>query len=217
MNKLMARIFAVVMVVVMLGTVSFAADLGTDAITGVTAPTKEGYADQTTKTILAFATNTEEATAPAAGDVIIAIDQLSTGIPETIDIDDDKVAGKNFIAIVFSGTNGVKDYAYIDLREKDVKLQAVAVADTYTDANGVIYENIAKATFTATPEAGRTLVEYGIEFVQTAGEAGTFSGTPHRLGEEVTTAVNGEITFTAAIIGAPANAAFSATPYFIYE
>lgn len=216
MNKLMARIFAVVMVVVMLGTVSFAATLGTDAITDVTEPTKDGYATQTTKTILAFATNTKDAQAPDVenGDVIIAIEQLTTGIPTSLPIDGYKTANKHYITIIFSGNTPVKDVVQLDIADETSKLDALEVFATYEAEDGTVYENLAKATFTVNPESGKTLKAYGIEFAQ----EGSTTGKVNRLGKPVTgTEVNGGFTFTAAIVGVPENVTLTATPYLIYE
>lgn len=207
MNKLMARIFAVVMVVVMLGTVSFAATL-----TDYAAPDAEGYAAQATKTVLAFATNTANATAPADGDVIIAIEQVNGDAPTTLNIDEKKIEGKNYIAIIFSGTNGVKDYAYIDNRDKDVTVGTVTIEDSYTAADGTVYENVAIASFSFNADADRKVVEYGFRFKKDGG-----SGEGAELKQAVNATMNGAVAFSAAIVAVPEDVTLIATPYILYE
>lgn len=217
MNKLMARIVAVVMAIAMLGTVSFAASIDAEKNT----ISADNTADLTVETVLAFATNTVEAKTPGENDTIIAIDQAAD-VPSSFEIETSKIAGYDYIAIVFSGAGADEpEYAYITIPDDETKLTAVDVVRSFKAEDGTVYENIVKATFTETPESGKTLKEYGIEFVQTGlgtEQTGvTLTGKANRIPQPVTSAVSGAITFTAAIVGAPAGATFTATPYFIYE
>lgn len=225
MNKLMARIFAVVMVVVMLGTVSFAA-----ALTDFAAPDATDYGTQTVKTVLAFATDDKNAQAPNVenGDVIIAIDQLVGNVPTTIAVDDN-LNNKDYVVIVFSGDKGIKDYALIDNRAKDVTLtELVVTANSATiEVNGQTYSNVVVASFstTAAKEDGRKVKAYGAYFKQTDGDktgANTSLTVPEKgnlikYTLDEATAYTGNLEFSIAIVGAPANAKFEATPYISYE
>lgn len=230
MNKLMARIFAVVMVVVMLGTVSFAAEYTVDSsyASGVITTNKADDEAQATETVLAFATDTANATAPdtANGDVIIAIEQ-DVKAPETINIDTKKIEGLDYIIVVFSGTAGVPTYARIDNRAKEANLTAITFNTQDLEVNGQKYSNVVMATYTtaAAKEDGRKVKEYGAYFKQTSGDktgADTSKDVPEKgnLIKNVldnAVAYEGDLTFSVAIVGAPANAVFEATPYILYE
>lgn len=208
MNKLIARIVAVIMAIAMLGTVSFAASYSEGVIT----TGKDADASQATETVLAFATNTANATAPSEDDVIIAIEQAAD-VPATINIDADKIAGKDYIAIVFSGTAGTPSYAYIDNRAKDVTATAITINDyTYTADDGTVYSNVAKATYSFNADADRTVVEYGFRFVKDGG-----SGEGAELKQTVNATMSGDVSFSAAIVGVPEGTTLIATPYIKYQ
>ncbi len=223
MNKLMARIFAVVMVVVMLGTVSFAAEYTVDSsyASGVITTNKADDEAQATETVLAFATKNASATAPdtANGDVIIAIEQ-DTKAPETINIDTKKIEGLDYIIVVFSGTAGTPTYARIDNRAKDVTLTNLTVSGATAgtiEVNGQKYSNVVKASFTGVAAGNdRKVKAYGAYFKRTDAAEGV-NGVENLIKTDITAEIKGTFDFSVAIVGAPAEAVFSATPYISYE
>ena len=212
MNKLMARIVAVIMAVAMLGTVSFAA--GYTAETGVIAPGITDDASDAMETVLVYATNTPNA-AYASGDVIVAIKQAAD-VSGDIAVDTAKVAaaGKNYLTIAVGGTDGEVDYTSIDIRG-DVTLTAVAVEDEYVAADGTIYTNVAYAKF-ALPTDGK-IAAWGVSFKSHADGA-----TAIEVGKTFDTAVqiSGTIEFEALVLGVPygemEGTEVIATPYVVY-
>ena len=216
MNKLMARIFAVVMVVAMLGTVSFAADYTETSsyASGVITTNKDDDAAQAVETVLAFATNNASATAPdtANGDVIIAIEQ-DTKAPETINIDTNKIKNLNYIIVVFSGTAGTPTYARIDNRDKNVVLETIEIENyTYIAEDGTIYTGVAKAVHSFEADADREVAEYGFRFKKVNG-----TGAGAELKQTVNAKMSGKVQFSAAIVGVPSDVTLTATPYILYK
>ncbi len=104
-NKILARVVAVVLSVMMLGTVAFAAptfdmeNTITNDTTGI-----DGFADQTQKTMIAFQADSEDAEAPDAADDILAIDQ-DAGIDATVTINGADIS-KDYIIVVYGGIDG---------------------------------------------------------------------------------------------------------------
>ncbi len=225
MNKLMARIFAVVMVVVMLGTVSFAAEytVNSSYASGEITTNKAADAEEAVETVLAFATDTATATAPGELDEIIAIEQAAD-VPAKINIVAEKIAEYDYIIVVFSGANGNPEYARIDNRDKNVTLTDLVVsASTATiEVEGQKYSNVVKASFTVTPDADRAVKAYGAYFKQTGGsvaanDADGITGTEVLVKKDITAEIKATLNFSVAIVGAPSDAVFSATPYISYE
>lgn len=214
MNKLLARIVAVCMAVAMLGTVSFAASMYSD---GAITPddVKEEVTVQATKTVLAFVSETATATAPAENSDIIAIVQ-DISIPATISIDKSKIgANDKYIIVLFGGSDGETDSAAIAL-DATTELATITVKNEITFGEGedaVTYQNVVYGDFSYTPTAGKTITEMGIRFESSKSES-----TPHDVTKDISSVTGtGEITFSALIIGVPAEAQsrVTATPYVV--
>lgn len=214
MNKLLARIVAVCMAAAMLGTVSFAASTYSDgAITP--ADVKSEVTAQATKTVLAFVSATDTATAPAENSDIIAIVQ-DASIPVTISIDKEKIgADDKYIIVLFGGSDGKTDSAAIAL-DTTTDLTAITVKNEITLGEGddaVTYQNVVYGDFTYTPTAGKTIKEMGIKFTSSNVDAQEVKITKDLSSVTGT----GEITFSALIIGVPAEVQerVTATPYVV--
>jgi len=220
MNKLMARIVAVVMAIAMLGTVSFAANYAS-----ATGEITTGIADDTNdamETVLVYATNTP-GVAYADGDVIVAIKQ-GADVSGTINVDQTKVANadKDYLTIALGGTDGQVAYTSIDIRGT-VDVAAVTVKNEI-ELDGITYTNVAYATFTETVKG--TVSEYGIKFNSYESAAAT---EPKADADEAVlkkvldepTVMDGTVTFGAVIMGVPydtftAGTVIKATPYVVY-
>ncbi len=212
-NKILARVVALVLAVMMLGTVSFAAD---KQLTPA-APDANGYAAQATKTVLAFATNDEQATAPEANADIVAVIQ-DANVPTTITIDDSKIAGKNYVVVLFGGTNGVTDKAIIDV-STGATLEAIVVDKTVT-IDGQEYTNVAAAKFSFAVPTGKTAASYGLKFNSYNSE-GIAVGTEKEFKSTTEVVGGGTVNFGAVVFGVPATglqgAAIKAVPFVNYK
>lgn len=227
MNKLMARIVAVVMAIAMLGTVSFAAGSANYAEGDISDVNAGNAAGQDIVTILAYATDSytdEEFT--AGSDVIIALQQVDE--IATINVDPERVGNKPFITIAFGGSEGKTDYAHIDVRgtvglTTIIADREVTLVDEKT-GEAVTYTNVAYAVFEV-PTNG-AITEYGIKFNSYASEGAT---EPKDAEQEIKvsktlaepTTISGNVTFAAVVLGVPyadfaEGTVIKATSYVVY-
>ncbi|MBR2453187.1 MAG: hypothetical protein IKB32_03980 [Clostridia bacterium] len=212
MNKLMARIVAVVMAIAMLGTVSFAAGYAGGAVTPGVAPNDA----EAQETVLVFATKTANDQAYTAGaDKIVAIAQ-EANVPTSIAINPDYIADYDYITIAYGGSDGTVDYAYVDLRG-EATLQEIVVADTIV-LDGVTYENVAYAKFSF--KADGTITKYGIKFNVYDDEGEAVEGAVEKdFSVTATIAAEGQIEYGALILGVPygeLRGTIKAIPYVEY-
>ncbi len=184
MNKFMVRLFAVVLSVMMLGTVAFAAtaEVGSDAITS--SNFDAGYTTTGVQTVMAYVADSANDTSYTAED-IIALDQ-AVGAAASIAIDTaaSKVQNADYIIVLYGNANGTTDKAVINCTGLD-EYDVIECATTLTLVDGPytkVYTNVAvaKQTFAA-PEAGKTVEKYGVKWIkngiesnnETVGAAGT--------------------------------------------
>lgn len=191
MNKLMARIVAVVMAIAMLGTVSFAAEITEGNL--VTNGSTE-WAAQSTATVLAFATNDANATAPGSSDKIIAIYQGAAAEAASIAIDERLIESYSNVVVLFSGNDAVKDKAVISL----AKVSGMILNTAFTWTNeGTVYQNVVHATAKFTVPAGKTITKYGFKFYSDENPTG------FEMTETATINGAGEVTCDAVIFAVP--------------
>lgn len=198
MNKLIARIFAVVMVVVMLGTVSFAAATSDIDENGnlVSNGVAEGWADQDVVTVLAFATTNEAAAAPGVGDKIIALYQGVSANAASIPVDKTLIAEDfTHVVVLFSGNGSKADKAVFALSEDTPITEITVDPKNEFEFNGKKYTNVVYAEYVYTAEEARTVNAFGFKFGESTellvGE------TPITLGE------GGKLKFSAVILAVP--------------
>ncbi|MBO4941479.1 MAG: hypothetical protein J6D15_04680 [Clostridia bacterium] len=223
MNKLMARIVAVVMAIAMLGTVSFAASYADGTVTPGVAPNDA----EAQETVLVFATNTARDQVYSDGDKIIGLAQ-ETDVPASIPVNAADLEGYDYITVAYGGSDGTVDYAYINIKG-NVALTAVVAAKEVklTDketGEEVTYTNVAYAVFEI--PADGALTEYGIKFNSYASEedvdpkdANQEIKVSETLGEPTT--ISGNVTFAAVVLGVPyadfaEGTVVKATPYVVY-
>lgn len=208
-NKILARIVATIMAVMMLGTVSFAASL-----TGATADVSdatlaEGYAGQDEKTFIAFCTGNQDDVDPT-GKVIVALDQISN-VPTEFTIDTSKLAETDeYIVVLFGGTAGLTGKAVIEIpeAEEDQPVVNVSTASVFenilNDGTRKIYENVFYAKATTTGAEGKT---YGFSVTNPAANS-----TKEFVSA---TTINGDAEFEFGIlfVGVPADAGLTADAF----
>jgi hypothetical protein len=159
-NKILARVVAVVLSVMMLGTVAFAAPVLNDGFGGFTdAEYGDGAAYGTQKTMVAFKAADENATAPASADDILAIGQGSDLNPASVTFDADKVPSTGYVIVAYGGDNGS-----LPVRT------ALEVATIVPDTEGAKITATAKSIFAAD---GVTFVRNAIEVTATLTATGT--------------------------------------------
>ncbi|MBR5155175.1 MAG: hypothetical protein IKW62_01660 [Clostridia bacterium] len=200
-NKILARVVAVVLAVMMLGTVSFAAD----KVITPDAPSA-GVTAQTTKTVLAFATDNANANTvdTANGDVIVALIQQEEDLPTTITIDDAKITDKDYIVVLFGGSEGATSKSVIDLATA-AKLDFITVYDKLTIGEGEeekTYTNVAYAKFSFAVPANKTAASYGIKFNSYDAE-GEAVGNEKDFNSTTVVAGGGTVNFGAVVFGVP--------------
>ena len=208
-NKILARIVATIMAVMMLGTVSFAASLtGANAdVSDVTHAT--GYKDQTEKTFIAFCTADPISEDPTAeGNVIVALDQISE-VPTEFTIDTDKIGEATHLVVMFGGTKGITGRAVIKIpaAEEDqpvINVSTASVFEQIVDGTRKIYENVFYAKATTTGATGKT---YGFSVTNPAVDS-----TKEFVSA---TTINGDAEFEFGIlfVGVPANAGLTADAF----
>ncbi len=204
-NKILARVVALVLAVMMLGTVSFAATLGVDS---------GDAADQATKTVLAFATDDALLNAPASNDDIIAVMQQDAEVTE-IAIDEAKVADKKYVVVLFGGSDGKTSKAVIT-KVADVVLNKVIVKKEYVN-DYKKYTNVAYAQMSF--DATAVTTSYGIRF-NSFDANGLPVGNPIDVEGKTQMSGAGTINFGALVLAVPYDtmegASVVATPYVNY-
>ena len=208
MNKLMARIVAVVLAVMMLGTVSFAAPTATkDAIT-------TDIATQAMYTVKA-----------TVGGKIIAMYQDTTA-PTTIAIDPEKVKVGDTITVEYGGVTGAYASYPVVVTGEDIANESVVVATTYTDKNGLVYENVAVAKNTFTPAGVATKVGYkltangtyndGEKDVTLTGANVVDINSNDNNAEGTKFSGSGQFSFEVILLNVPVGVTVTALPYIEY-
>lgn len=199
MNKLMARIVAVVLAVMMLGTVSFAAPVVT-----------EGEIDTTQDVELTpRGMYTVKAT---VGTEIVAMYQ-NTNAPGTIDIDANKVNPGDIITVEYGGVeNGyVKQEVQVSGEVEDV---AVKVATEYFDeVTNTKYTGaaVANKTFSAN---GKVVSKVGYKLTATGKDG--YTGKVNDFSKTVSLSGDGKFTFGVVLLGVPVGVTVTAVPYIEY-
>lgn len=213
MNKFMVRLFAVVLSVMMLGTVAFAAtaEVGTDAITSSDFDAE--YTTTGVQTVMAYVAATEDAT--YTPDDIIALDQAE-GAAASIVIDTDaaKVTNANYIIVLYGNADGSTDKAVINctgLEEFDV----IECATTLTLVDGPytkVYTNVAVAKHNFVIESGKTVTEYGVKWVKDG------VVTNNKTLADADTLIDGEggVQFGVVMYNIPDNVVIKAKPFVQY-
>ena len=196
-NKILARIVAVVLAVMMLGTVSFAAELTDGNITSDFASDAD-YAAQTTKTMLAYKAATADA-GLTNDNQIIAIAQ---GGDDVLNVPVAAVE-TDYIKVVYGGNNGVTKTATIDLRtsvDYDA-LTSLTIENVTVGEN--TFTNVIKVTYTFNAVAGKTINKVGVKF------KGALVGESYTKGADVSDDVNitgdGSVDYEAYLFGVPAD------------
>ena len=162
MNKLMARIFAVVMVVVMLGTVSFAATSEiTDAGNLDSTVENAEWAEQAVVTVLAFATTDENAITPGDDDKIIAIHQGTSTDAVSIPVNKELAEDYSHVVVLFGGDATKTDRAVFAL-EEDATLTVTPKNEF--EFGGKKYINVVFAEYEYTAKEATTVNDYGFKF-----------------------------------------------------
>jgi hypothetical protein len=198
MNKLMARIVAVVLAVMMLGTVSFAATSLTETNDVIKAEvdtlesgiyTVKAYTD-VTKTIVAM----HQGAKP--GDIAIN--------PEKIDATD------NNIIVEFSGKGATKTTVELPVNRKPENEKAIAsVGNTY-EFNGKTYTGVAHITHAFSPKAAVSKLGYYL----TAKKGEKTSQAKEVAYKGTTITGDGSVAFDVVVLSVPEDVTISAE-YFI--
>ena len=214
MNKFMVRLFAVVLSVMMLGTVAFAATAGiTDdnAIAG--SEFEADYATNEIKTILAYKAESANDTSYDPGD-IIALEQGAN--VNSITINADAIVDAAFIVVLYGGDKGVTDKAVINRTgvEELGKISADAYTITFTKENGnpVTYHDVAvfKQTISASKLANKVVSTCGFQWVvnnEVKEDKLTSEALPIIDGE-------GDFVFGAVMYGIPEGVTVEAIPFY---
>jgi hypothetical protein len=198
MNKLMARIVAVVMAVMMLGTVSFAAttlsetnDVITPEIGDLTSGiyTVKAYTD-TTNTIVAMYQGAK---------------------PGSVKIDPAKIAETdNNVVVEFNGKGGTKTNVSLPVtRTPDDVVATTTVSDTY-EFDGNTYTGVAHVS-NEFNLGGKVATAIGYILKATGGSA---TGVENRVAYEGTLSGGGDIEFDVVVLKVPEDVTISAQ-YFI--
>ncbi len=216
-NKVLARIVAAVLAVMMLGTFAFAATYTGGTITSTDEDVTEA---QTIYTLLAYKADSVNDTEFTDAD-IIAIEQ-STDLAKikSITVDPAKV-GTGFIKVLYGGKEGLTKDATIAL-PSDAEIEEIeisALGEGFGHGNYVFgeqeFSNVVKVEFTVAGIEGKTITNVGVEFKGEAVEdvidpateeviiaAGTKTG--NKVEKEVEVAGGASVTFTAYLFGVPA-------------
>lgn len=209
-NKIMARMVAVVMAVMMLGTVSFAATISAD---NTTIGTADDYAtSQTTYTILAYAAASAEATEPAEDSDILALIQGGS-VPESITIDPANIAAnKTYVIVEYSGNNGSLARKSVAVADRTEEITVDITVDSTIEAGGKTYKNVAFGEHKFTKDENKTIKKVGFKVASKKND-----------GKEVDQAApdtvitgGGDITFSLLIYGVPEDEEITLKPYIVY-
>lgn len=193
MNKLMARIVAVVLAVMMLGTVSFAATTATkDAI-------ETDIAERAMYTVKAKNADGE----------IIAMYQNTTA-PTSIAINPEKVAVGEKITVEYGGVTGGYLTQEVVVEGKE-NLADVAVTKEIK-VGDVTYTDVACASKLFTPGEGKTTKRVGFNLKSSKGT----KAEGLDFGYDVAISGTGSVTYDVVILQVPADVTITATPYIVY-
>lgn len=215
-NKLLARLFAVVMAVALLGTVALAANPAYDKASGEITTEAGNFGSDAYKTFLAFYANEATAETPATADDVVALvagKYTAETFPAKVAIDTTK-ATKDYIIVQYSGSNGNPTRLAIDVRDKDVTtvldvLDELVIGET-------TYKGVAVAEASFECRAGSTVEDFGIHFTKDGSTGDGAKISAKGLGK---TLISGEgaVAFKAAILGVPDGTTLVAKSYIEYK
>ena len=199
MNKLMARIVAVVLAVMMLGTVSFAANATLNA-------------EKDTITTNATAHQTIKAT---AGSTIIALYQ-GESLPESIKINPEKIGSNKTITVEYGGGTGGYVTQTVDVpadAEEDTPVD-VDVKTTYTTQDGATtYKDVAHVSNTFRVADGKVATEFGYVLTVNGGEN---HGKSKTFSKAMSLSGDGSFKYDIVFLGVPAGVTISAEGFIKY-
>lgn len=213
-NKILARVVAVVLSVMMLGTVAFAAPVLNDGATGFTDSVYPGETNfGTQKTMIAFTADSADATAPASADDILAIAQDSAFSPASVSFAADKVPTNCYVIITYGGDTGVVERVALPASLLPTGAEgAMVVGEVKSIVVGdKTIKNVIEVNATF-PAAEATVTEVGYKMTKEG------SDKEHFITKKLGTAVEGEgeITFSLLMLGVPSDATMKFVPYIKY-
>ena len=214
-NKILARVVAVVLSVMMLGTVAFAAPVLNDGFGGFTdAEYGDGAAYGTQKTMIAFKADSKDATAPASADDILAIGQGSDLNPASVTFAASKVPSTGWVIVAYGGDSSTvvrTPLAVSSLPTGAEGTKVTATAKTIIAPDGTVIKNVIEVN-AEFPAAEATVTEVGYK----ANVVG--SAKINEIVKEVNTLVEGEgaITFNLLMVGVPSDKTLEFVPYIKY-
>ena len=213
-NKILARVVAVVLSVMMLGTVAFAAPVLNEGFGGFTDAAYDGSAFGTQKTMIAFKAADENATAPASADDILAIGQGSDLNPASVTFAASKVPADGYVVVAYGGDSST------------VVRTPLAVSSLPTGAEGAKVELTAKTIIAPDGTVIKNVIEVNAEFpaaeatVKEVGYKANVKGSSNinEIKKNISTLVEGEgaITFNLLMVGVPADKTLEFVPYIKY-
>lgn len=211
MNKFMVRLFAVVLSVMMLGTVAFAATAELDGSAIAGSEFEEGYTDNTVKTVLAYKATSADDTTYTAED-IIALDQAAD--VASIAINEADVDDAAFIVVLYGGNAGITDKAVINLSGVE-EFEVIECATEITLVDGPYtktYTNVAVAKKTFAVPAGKTVTEYGVNWVRN----GILTDYKASTVTETLFEGAGNLDFGVVMYGVPSDVVIAAKPFITF-
>lgn len=213
-NKILARVVAVVLSVMMLGTVAFAAPVLNEGFGGFTDAAYDGSAFGTQKTMIAFKAADENATAPASADDILAIGQGSDLNPASVTFAASKVPADGYVVVAYGGDTGTVNRVALEvssLPEGAEGTMVTATAKAIIAPDGTVIKNVIEvnAEFPAT-EA--TVTEVGYKASKVGGS------TVHEIKKTLETTIEGggTVSFNLLMVGVPADTTMQFVPYIKY-
>ena len=214
-NKILARVVAVVLSVMMLGTVAFAAPVLNEDAAGFTDAAYDSSAFGTQKTMIAFTAASADATAPASANDILAIGQGSDLNPATVTFAAAKVPASGYVIVAYGGDNGTvvrTPLAVTSLPTGAEGAKVTATAKSIFAADGVTFVRNAIEVNATFPAAEATVTEVGYK----ANVAG--SNKVNEIKKDIQTAIEGEgtISFNLLMVGVPASTTMEFVPYIKY-
>ncbi len=215
-NKILARVVAVVLSVMMLGTVAFAAptlNKDGETVTGVTNDFGETNFG-TQKTLIAFKAANKNDTAPASADDILAIDQ-GASLEPTISFSASRVPEDGYIIIAYGGDSGTvvrTPLAVASIKDwEGEKIEITATAKTIIAPDGTKIRNVIEVNATF-PAAEATVTEVGYK----ANVAG--SSKINEIKRDLATTIEGDgsVSFNLLMVGVPEGTKMEFVPYIKY-
>lgn len=214
-NKILARVVAVVLSVMMLGTVAFAAPVLNEGFGGFEDEAYDGTAFGTQKTMIAFKAADQNATAPASADDILAIGQGSDLNPASVSFAASKVPSAGYVIVAYGGDAAAAPtrtaLAVSSLPEGAEGAKVTATAKTIIASDGTVIKNVIEVN-AEFPAAEATVTEVGYK----ANVAG--SAKINEIVKTVNTLVEGQgaITFNLLMVGVPSDKTLEFVPYIKY-